>query len=77
MKVIFEFNLPEDKDNHTLVVNAQNMYSVIWDMDQLMRSHVKYNNDNLTDDVVDAIDKLREDFWELMSDYNINLNMVE
>ncbi len=77
MKVILEFNLPEDRDEHTLVVNAQNMYSVLWDIDQKMRSISKYNSENQSEEVIDAIDKLREDFWDIMTDNNISFDMVE
>ena len=43
MKAIFEFNLPEDKENFDLANNGLNYYSALFEFDQWLRSEYKYN----------------------------------
>jgi hypothetical protein len=75
MKAILEFNLPEDNIEYKLVNNAGKMYSVLWDMDQWLRSNTKYAPDTMSEDTYNAYLKCREQLQELMNDENISFNL--
>ena len=49
MKVIFEFQLPEDQQEYEYVVDAEKMYSALISIKQIVRTKVKHNPDDLTD----------------------------
>jgi len=42
MEAILKFNLPEERREFELTVDASKWYSVCWDMDQYLRSQTKY-----------------------------------
>ena len=75
MKATLEFNLPEDNTEYKLVNNAGKMYSVLWDMDQWLRSNTKYAPDTMSEDTYNAYLKCREQLQELMNDENISFNL--
>ena len=45
MKAILEFNLPEDHTEFEFANNGAKMYSVLWEMDQWLRTQYKYMPD--------------------------------
>ena len=75
MKAILEFNLPEDNVEYVLVNNAGNMHSVLWDMDQWLRSNTKHAPDAMSQDTYNAYLKCRVQLQELMNDENISFNL--
>lgn len=77
MKAILEFNLPDDDQEFYLATNGLNFWTVLWDLDQHLRSKTKYAPDDMTDDDYDAYQQIREKIHELMKDNNVNLDMVE
>ena len=70
MKAILEFSFPEDKQDFELANSASKMYCIIWEIDQYLRSEIKYNGKEQYEPVRD---KLRE----LMNDNRIDFDMVE
>lgn len=44
MKAILEFNLPEDRDAHTLSINASKYFCCLFELDQEMRNCLKYGH---------------------------------
>ena len=42
MKAILEFNLPEDKDTHTMALKGSEYFSALSQLDQKLRSFLKY-----------------------------------
>jgi hypothetical protein len=75
MKAILEFNLPEDNIEYVLVNNAGKMHSVLWEIDQWLRSNTKYAPDTMSEDTYNAYLKCREQLQELMNDENISFNL--
>lgn len=45
MKAILEFDLPEDQEIFDISSNAMKYHSVLWDLDQYLRSKVKWGDD--------------------------------
>jgi hypothetical protein len=75
MKAILEFNLPEEDKEYELVNNASKMYSVLWDMDQWLRSNTKYAPDTTSQDTYDAYKKCRDQLRELMYEENVSFDL--
>jgi len=75
MKAILEFNLPEDNVEYELINNAGKMHSVLWKMDQWLRSNIKHAPDNMSQDTYDAYEKCREQLKELMYEENISFDL--
>jgi hypothetical protein len=74
MKAILEFNFPEDQDEFETINNASKYYSVLWDLDQYLRNKTKYANDDVTEEEISASYALRDEFWRLLGEYNLDLN---
>jgi len=76
MKAILEFNLPDDKEDFELASNAMKFWSVLYQLDQDLRSKTKYAPDDLPQDKYDAYEEVRELLHEFMRNENISLDMV-
>jgi hypothetical protein len=74
MKAVLEFNLPEDQTNFEFASEGSKWWSIIWDMDQWLRSQIKYTPDGITDDELEAFEECRAKLRELIDDYNLNLD---
>jgi len=76
MKAILEFNLPEDNVEYELVNNAGKMHSVLWEMDQWLRTQYKYMPDEEYNEVAyNTYQKCRDQLRELMCEENINFDL--
>jgi len=73
MKAIFEFNLPEDQHEYEVMSQAQNTQRFLWDFSQQLRSWHKYGHD--FKDADDALDKIREKFYELINEHDVNIDL--
>jgi hypothetical protein len=73
MKAILKFNLPEDQEEYDLCNKASDMYGVIWEMMQWLRSETKYAPDDISDDTINALYKCKEKFNELINDSNLEI----
>ena len=76
MKAILEFNLPEDKVDFDLALQGSDWKHVCWEMDQLLRKHLKYNED-LSEDEVKMLQYVRDEFWRMMNESNLDLYTAE
>jgi hypothetical protein len=76
MKAKLEFDLdnPDDKEQFVVASTAQDWYMALYDLDQQLRTYLKYGHDFKSAD--DALEDLREKLWEFMEDYNVNFNML-
>ena len=70
MEAILKFELPDEQSEYDLVNKASDMYSLLWDFDQWLRSEIKYGSDKFTSDERDVLDKVREKLYEIFDDYN-------
>lgn len=72
-KAIFEFDLPEDQNDYEVLNQARKMRSVLWDFSQQLRSWRKYHHD--FKDADDALDKIREEFYRLLNEHTVNIDL--
>jgi hypothetical protein len=77
MKAVLEFNLPEDQQDFELATKGMKFWSILWDLDQSLRAKTKYAPDSLPQDKYDAYQEIRDELRELMSDNNVNFDMVK
>ena len=74
MEAILKFNLPEERSDFDLAVNGTKMHSVLWEMDQWLRSQYKYMSDEeYSEDKYETYEKCREHLRELMFENGLNL----
>lgn len=72
-KAILEFDLPEENADYRLAANAGNYYSVLFDMDQHLRSRLKYGE--LSDPQYEVLEQAREELHNLLSTYHVTLDL--
>lgn len=66
-KAILEFDLNEERDEFQLMLNANKWYSVVWDIDQHLRSKTKYASDDTPNEIVEALYQVREELMGIMN----------
>jgi hypothetical protein len=71
MKAILKFNLPEDALQYRHAFHAEDLAIALWEVSQYLRGVDKYNTG-------DDIEKIRENFYDILNSYDINLdNLIE
>ena len=73
MIVKFEFNLPEDQRDYRITSQAHKMQTFLWDYGQQLRSWYKYGH--TFKDADDALYKMREEFYRLINENQINIDL--
>lgn len=79
MNIILEFGEDEAEDAR-IALDGSKYRSILWDLDQLFRQCVKYNNSFMdkskpaTDAEVEICDKLREILREYLEQYNVTID---
>lgn len=73
MKAKFEFDLPEDQREYDVMNQSRRVQSFLWDFSQQLRSWRKYHHN--FKDADDALDKIREEFYRLINDHRINIDL--
>jgi len=72
MKATLEFNLPEDHIEFEMAVNGSKMHSVLWEMDQWLRTQYKYMSDaEYSKDKYETFEKCRDQLREIMFENGI------
>ena len=75
MEAILKFNLPEDNTEFEMAVNASKMHSVLWEMDQWLRSQYKYMPDaEYSEDKYNTFEKCRDHLREIMIENGLNFD---
>jgi hypothetical protein len=72
-KAIFEFNLPEEQDEYDVMNQAPKTQSLLWDYSQQLRAWHKYGH--TFKDADDALRKIREEFYRLLNDNQVNIDL--
>ena len=73
MLVKFEFNLPEDQRDYEIMSKSLNTQSFLWDFSKQLRSWEKYHHD--FKDADDALDKIKDEFYRLLNEHNVNIDL--
>ncbi|CAB4142011.1 hypothetical protein UFOVP425_7 [uncultured Caudovirales phage] len=70
-KVILEFDRVEEYDEIQEALNGWKWASVVYDLDQFLRSEIKYNGNN-TGEQIKAYEAARERLREIMQEWKLN-----
>lgn len=62
MKAKLEFKLPEEKLEFYLASHAHDLWEVLWDLDQHLRSQLKHGD--ITEETYEALDSVRSLLWD-------------
>ncbi len=73
MKAIFEFDLPEDQHEYDVMNQASKMQRFLWEFSEQLRAWEKYGNS--FEDANDALSKIREEFYRLLNNYEVNIDL--
>ncbi len=76
MKAILEFNLPEEQYEFNNAIKGGDWKDVCWQMDQLLRKHLKYDDD-LKEDEVKMLQYVRDELYRFMIENNVDLYAAE
>lgn len=71
MKATIEFNLPEENEEFSDVTNGVKYKLIIQDIMNNLRAKIKY--EELKEEEYDLCEKLREEFFEIIEDYEVNI----
>ena len=66
MKAILEFELPADKENFDASAKGMDWAIVVWDMDQLLRNMLKYEEH--VHDTRKTLEEIRKTLNEMLND---------
>ena len=72
MKITLEFK-DEDAEEALTALDGYKWKLALWDLDQYLRSQVKYNND-LTEQAYEALENCRYKIVKLLDEYNLKLD---
>ena len=72
MKARLTFNLPEDKYEWENAMRADAMFCALWDLSQELRTLWKY--EELSEEEWNMVERIRDKFYEILSEHNINLD---
>lgn len=73
MEAIFKFDLPEDDREFKIFSQAERAQSAFWDISQQLRSWRKYHHDFV--DADDALSKITDEFYKILNEYNIDIDL--
>jgi hypothetical protein len=73
MKVIYEFT-EEDREELELFQQSRKLWVTFWEVEQELRSWIKYNSQNLSPEQLDGVDKFRTKFYEIINENQIKLD---
>jgi hypothetical protein len=74
MKAVLKFNLPKERTEFGLAVDASKWYSVCWEMDQYLRSQTKYAPDDMPEEVYENLKQTRDKLHQFLSENSVVFN---
>lgn len=73
MKAKFEFDLPEDQRDYEVMNQSLKTQSFLWEFSQQLRSYQKYGHQ--FKDANDAVGGIRDEFYRLLNNYQVNIDL--
>ena len=73
MKVIYEFT-EEDREELEMFQQSRKLWVTFWELEQELRSWLKYNSQNLSPEELEGVDKFRTKFYEIINENQIKLD---
>lgn len=78
MNAILEFNLDDAEDSraHLRCVMSLNTALCLYELDSYLRTQLKYNEDEMSEDAYAAIEKVKEKLSDIMHENGISLDRL-
>lgn len=73
MKAILEYDLNTEREEFNYALNGVNWFLVCQRMDSLLRAQIKHAADDTPQEVIDALQKMRDELHITMSAHNLTL----
>jgi hypothetical protein len=73
MNATLNFNLPDDDRQFRMATTGHSMHTVLREMDEWLRGKIEYASDSTNKDTIDAYERSRERLYQLLDQYNIDL----
>jgi hypothetical protein len=73
MKATLTFNLPDDQTEYEVAIQAPRVQSFLLEFSQQLRAWYKYHNDFKNGG--DALNKIRDEFYRLLNEHNVNIDL--
>ena len=73
-KIILEFDGIEEADDARTALDGIKWKISMWELDQWLRSQIKYAPETLSDDAYKAFEECREKLREIVNDINLSLD---
>ena len=64
-------------DDLYMMYHGEDFYFILCDLDQYLRSQIKYHSDDLSVEEEEALQLARDKIYELMENYKVDFNHVE
>lgn len=77
MEATLKFNLPEDQNQFDMASHGIDFALVCLDMEQKLRTITKYNSDKYSIAQMEVIEKLKDNFFDIMQEHNVNTDMIQ
>ena len=77
MKAILEFNLPEDQPEFNTAIKGSDWKHVCWEMEQYLRTQIKYAPDEMSQEKYDTLEEVREEFNRIMNQNGVDVYEAE
>lgn len=74
MKATLKYNLPDDEHEYKMALSGARFHSVLWEMDQYLRSKVKHSPDSTSDDTYKAYVECREALQGFISEHDVSFD---
>lgn len=73
MKAILEFNLPEEQEQFEDASNGSKWSHAMWQLDQFLRTKVKYASDDASEESINAFAEAREELHRILREDNLEM----
>ena len=73
-KIVLEFDGIEEADDARTALDGVKWKIAMWDLDQWLRSQIKYAPEPMSEDTYKAFEECREKLREFINDYNLSLD---
>jgi len=73
MKFVLEFTEEERAEAH-LAFHAQDLFMILSEFDNWLRSETKHNAGGYTNDGLQSLQKVRDKLWNELAEYGIDLH---
>ena len=73
MKATIEFNLPEEQEEFEDATNGWKWGHAMWQLDQFLRTKVKYASDDASEESINAYQDARDALHRILNEENLEM----